>query len=247
MLAKIKQLKEFINSDNIITFLSGAGLSTAAGLPDFRSDKEGFWEKNKPVKFSEFLKNEESQNKSWNNNIAIINSIKRKKRTKMHDFIDKFLLESKKNTHITQNIDGFHYSKRLSSQIFELHGSVRSAHCLNCKTVYDPDSFFKNHVQSTGSCLCPNCKAGLVKVSTISFGQKLDEEILRKSFLAASRCDVLICMGTSLMVSPANSIPKISRKSNSKVVILNKEATPFDDEADLVINGDLENIYEKIK
>ena len=247
MLAKIKQLKEFINSNNIITFLSGAGLSTAAGLPDFRSDKEGFWEKNKPVKFSEFLKNEESQNKSWNNNIAIINSIKRKKRTKMHDFIDKFLLESKKNTHITQNIDGFHYSKRLSSQIFELHGSVRSAHCLNCKTVYDPDSFFKNHVQSTGSCLCPNCKAGLVKVSTISFGQKLDEEILRKSFLAASRCDVLICMGTSLMVSPANSIPKISRKSNSKVVILNKEATPFDDEADLVINGDLENIYEKIK
>ena len=247
MLAKIKQLKEFINSNNIITFLSGAGLSTAAGLPDFRSDKEGFWEKNKPVKFSEFLKNEESQNKSWNNNIAIINSIKRKKRTKMHDFIDKFLLESKKNTHITQNIDGFHYSKRLSSQIFELHGSVRSAHCLNCKTVYDPDSFFKNHVQSTGSCLCPKCKAGLVKVSTISFGQKLDEEILRKSFLAASRCDVLICMGTSLMVSPANSIPKISRKSNSKVVILNKEATPFDDEADLVINGDLENIYEKIK
>ena len=247
MLAKIKQLKEFINSNNIITFLSGAGLSTAAGLPDFRSDKEGFWEKNKPVKFSEFLKNEESQNKSWNNNIAIINSIKRKKRTKMHDFIDKFLLESKKNTHITQNIDGFHYSKRLSSQIFELHGSVRSAHCLNCKTVYDPDSFFKNHVQSTGSCLCPNCKAGLVKVSTISFGQKLDEEILRKSFLAASRCNVLICMGTSLMVSPANSIPKISRKSNSKVVILNKEATPFDDEADLVINGDLENIYEKIK
>ncbi len=247
MLAKIKQLKEFINSNNIITFLSGAGLSTAAGLPDFRSDKEGFWEKNKPVKFSEFLKNEEFQNKSWNNNIAIINSIKRKKRTKMHDFIDKFLLESKKNTHITQNIDGFHYSKRLSSQIFELHGSVRSAHCLNCKTVYDPDSFFKNHVQSTGSCLCPNCKAGLVKVSTISFGQKLDEEILRKSFLAASRCDVLICMGTSLMVSPANSIPKISRKSNSKVVILNKEATPFDDEADLVINGDLENIYEKSK
>lgn len=247
MLAKIKQLKEFINSDNIITFLSGAGLSTAAGLPDFRSDKEGFWEKNKPVKFSEFLKNEESQNKSWNNNIAIINSIKRKKRTKMHDFIDKFLLESKKNTHITQNIDGFHYSKRLSSQIFELHGSVGSAHCLNCKTVYDPDFFFKNHVQSTGSCLCPNCKAGLVKVSTISFGQKLDEEILRKSFLAASRCDVLICMGTSLMVSPANSIPKISRKSNSKVVILNKEATPFDNEADLVINGDLEKIYEKIK
>ena len=107
--------------------------------------------------------------------------------------------------------------------------------------------FFKNHVQSTGSCLCPNCKAGLVKVSTISFGQKLDEKILRKSFLAASRCDVLICMGTSLTVSPANSIPKISRKSNSKVVILNKEATPFDNEADLVINGDLEKIYEKIK
>jgi NAD-dependent deacetylase len=247
LLAKIKQLKEFINSNNIITFLSGAGLSTAAGLPDFRSDKEGFWEKNKPVKFSEFLKNEDSQNKSWNNNIAIINSIKRKKRTKMHDFIDKFLIKSKKNTHITQNIDGFHYTKHLSSQIFELHGSVRSAHCLNCKTVYDPDFFFKNHVQSTGSCLCPNCKAGLVKVSTISFGQKLDEEILRKSFLAASRCDVLICMGTSLMVSPANSIPKISRQSNSKVVILNKEATPFDNEADLVINGDLEKIYEKIK
>lgn len=165
----------------------------------------------------------------------------------MHNFIDKFLLESKKNTHITQNIDGFHYSKRLSSQIFELHGSVRSAHCLNCKIVYDPDIFFQHHVQSTGSCLCPNCKVGLVKVSTISFGQKLDEEILRKSFLAASKCDVLVCMGTSLMVSPANSIPKISLKSNSKVVILNKEATPFDDEADLVINGDLENIYEKIK
>jgi len=244
---KITQLKNYLNNSSIITILSGAGLSTASGLPDFRTDDQGFWTKNKPVHFGEFIQSESARRKSWQNNLAIRASIKNKKPTLMHEYIVKILRKNKLNTHITQNIDGLHYLKEIESQIIELHGSVFSASCLNCFKKYDPETFYKSQVKELGSTSCSSCNGGYVKTATISFGQKLNEKYIKKATLASRRCELFICLGTSLKVSPANHFPQKAKATNANLVIINREPTPLDAIADLVIYDDLDNIYEKIK
>ena len=151
------------------------------------------------------------------------------------------------NTHITQNIDGLHYLEEIKSQIIELHGSVFNASCLNCLKKYDPATFYKSKVKELGSTSCTSCNDGYVKTSTISFGQKLDEQQIKKATLASRRCDLFICLGTSLKVSPANQFPQKAKARDVNLVIINREPTPLDAIADLVIYDDLDSIYEKIK
>jgi NAD-dependent deacetylase len=243
---KITQLKNFLNNSSIITILSGAGLSTASGLPDFRTDDQGFWKKNKPVHFSEFVKSESARIKSWQNNLAIRASIKDKKPSLIHGYIVELLRKNELNTHITQNIDGLHYLEEIESQIIELHGSVFGASCLSCFEKYDPETFYKSRVKELGSTTCTSCNGGYVKTSTISFGQKLNEQYIKQATLASDRCDLFICLGTSLKVSPANHFPQKAKAKDANLVIINREPTPLDAIADLVIYDDLDNIYEKI-
>ena len=106
-----KALKQILEGKDAITFLSGAGLSTSAGLPDFRSDKNGFWKSNSPVHFRDFLSSKEFRKKSWQNNIAIHEKLKNVKPTKMHNLVNKVLSSGTNNFHITQNIDGLHREK----------------------------------------------------------------------------------------------------------------------------------------
>ena len=101
-----KALKRILEEKDEITFLSGAGLSTSAGLPDFRSDENGFWKSNSPVHFGDFLSSKEYRMKSWQNNIAIHKKLENVKPTKMHNLVNKVIHRAESNFHITQNIDG---------------------------------------------------------------------------------------------------------------------------------------------
>ena len=204
-------------------------------------------EKNNPVHYSEFIQSESARIKSWQNNLAIRASLKDKKPSLMHGYIVELLAKNKLNTHITQNIDGLHHLEEIESQIIELHGSVFGASCLNCFKKYDPATFYKSKVKELGSTSCESCNNGYVKTSTISFGQKLNEEHIKKATFASGRCDLFICLGTSLKVSPANQFPQKAKAKDANLVIVNREPTPLDAIADLVIYDDLDSIYEKIK
>ena len=137
-----KTLKHILEGGYNITFLSGAGISTASGLPDFRSDKDGFWKKNSPVHFSEFKTSKKARLKSWENNIAIQNKIQKSQPTKMHKMINEILKSDGLNFHITQNIDGLHNDENIDSEkIIELHGSIFQAECLSCKKSFNTKSF----------------------------------------------------------------------------------------------------------
>lgn len=242
-----KTLKQIIEGDDAITFLSGAGLSTAAGLPDFRSDAKGFWTKNKPVHFADYLNSAESRKKSWQNNIAIHHELTSAKPTKMHALIEKALKRNHLNSHITQNIDGLHTSEEcLPDQIIEIHGTTRKAACLNCYEEYDVKDFYEEYSKADNFPLCPKCQNGYVKVATISFGQQLDSAKLSLAKEKSSQCRYFIVMGSSLKVSPANHFPRIALNNNAKLIILNYDSTPFDSAAEFVINEKLENIYEQI-
>ena len=99
-----KALKQILEEKDEITFLSGAGLSTSAGLPDFRSDENGFWKSNSPVHFRDFLSSKEYRMKSWQNNIAIHKKLENVKPTKMHNLVNKVIQRGTSNFHITQNL-----------------------------------------------------------------------------------------------------------------------------------------------
>ena len=242
-----KTLKHILEGGYNITFLSGAGISTASGLPDFRGDKDGFWKKNKPVHFSEFKSSKKARIKSWENNIAIQSKIQDAQPTKMHRMINKVLKNSNLSFHITQNIDGLHKSENVDSeQIIELHGNIFHAQCLDCNESYKTKSFYESIVKKGGDSVCPKCCRGYVKVSTISFGQNLNLSVLNKAKSASENCDYFIAVGSSLQVSPANNFIRIAKNNGAQIIILNYDPTPFDGEASIIINEYLENICDEI-
>ncbi|RPG43204.1 MAG: hypothetical protein CBC72_003220 [Gammaproteobacteria bacterium TMED112] len=241
-----KALKQILEGKDEITFLSGAGLSTSAGLPDFRSDENGFWKQNSPVHFKDFLAKKEFRKKSWQNNIAIHKKLNNAEPTKMHNLVNEVLYRGIKNFHITQNIDGLHRDKIKKNNIIELHGSIFKAKCLQCGAEYDTLEYFDN-LKAGADCLCSKCLEGFVKVSTISFGQSLLSDTLEKAKLASINSKFFIVLGSSLKVAPANNFVRVAQNNGAKIVILNKDPTPMDDYADIVINDCLENIYEQIK
>tara|TARA_B100000401_G_scaffold42000_1_gene24678 strand:- start:2170 stop:2913 length:744 start_codon:yes stop_codon:yes gene_type:complete len=240
------ELKKILQKNSKFTFLSGAGLSTSSGLPDFRSDPDGFWKKNTPVTFQEFQKSEMSRIKSWTNNFEILNKIRNSSPSNMHNFINKILSRRPENIHIAQNIDGLHRSHKFKDQIVEIHGSVHTSSCLSCNKQYETLKFYEENILKKQNSNCNSCKDGLVKVDTISFGQALSQISLKKAQEASENCDFFIAVGTSLKVSPANQFPNIALQNNAKLIILNKEETSFDGRALLVINEDLEEIHEQI-
>ena len=241
-----KALKQILEGKDAITFLSGAGLSTSAGLPDFRSDQNSFWKSNSPVHFRDFLSSKKYRMKSWQNNIAIHKKLENIKPTKMHNLVNKVIQGGTSNFHITQNIDGLHRDEAKEENIIELHGSIFKAKCLNCGAEYDTLEYFDNLELDTDF-LCSECKEGFVKVSTISFGQALISKTLQKAEKASINCQFFIVLGSSLKVSPANNFVRIAKNNGAKIIILNKDPTPMDGYADIVINECLENIYEQIK
>ena len=241
-----KALKQILEEKDEITFLSGAGLSTSAGLPDFRSDEDGFWKSNSPVNFKDFLSSEEYRKKSWQNNIAIHEKLEDIKPTKMHNLVQKVIQRNETNFHITQNIDGLHRDKAQEKNIIELHGNIFKASCLKCQAEYETLEYFDN-LELNADCICSECLEGFVKVSTISFGQALVTETLQMAEKASINCQFFIVLGSSLKVSPANNFVRIAKNNGAKIIILNRDPTPMDDYADIVINDCLENIYEQIK
>ena len=158
-----KALKQIPEEKDEITFLSGAGLSTSAGLPDFRSDEDGFWKSNSPVHFKDFLSSKEYRKKSWQNNIAIHEKLNNVKPTKMHNLVQKVIQRNETNFHITQNIDGLHRDKAQENNIIELHGNIFKANCLKCQAEYETLEYFDN-LELNSDCICSSCSEGFVKV-----------------------------------------------------------------------------------
>ena len=239
------KLSKLLFKSKRLVILTGAGISTSSGLPDFRGDN-GFWKANKPIDFQEFLSNSESRVNSWKRNVELNNKLREIKPNAGHFFVKKIIEEKPESILITQNIDGLHREKINKNNIIELHGSIFKAKCLQCHAEYDTLKYF-DYFKAKTDCICTNCLEGFVKVSTISFGQALRSETLEKAENASIKAKFFIVLGSSLKVSPANNFVRIAKNNGAKIIILNKDPTPMDDYADIVINDCLENIYEQIK
>ena len=236
---KINQLQEIINKSNNIVFFSGAGISTLSGIKDFRSDNGLYNMKYKynPEKIlskSFFINNTKEFFEFYKKYFDIKNI----QPNIVHKFLVKLEQQNKLKAIVTQNIDNLH-TLAGSKNVFELHGSETRNYCMKCHKFYDYDYVFNSKD-------IPRCKCtGIIKPDVVLYEEELDYDTLNQAIKAISNAKTLIVAGTSLSVYPASGLIRYFKGKD--LIIINKDITPYDNIATLVINDDLKNVFSKLK
>ena len=235
---QLKQIAQWINTSKRIIIFSGAGLSTESGIPDFRSPG-GVWDKYNPEDFyfQNFIASETSREKYWQMATEMWEPIKQAQPNPAHLAIAEMEKLGKLDCVITQNIDGLHFKAGNSEEkVLQLHGTAIFVSCLSCKKRYDRDQIQDRIKKAQKAPRCDDC-GGLLKPATISFGQSMPEKETQEAYHRSSICDLFIVIGSSLVVQPAASMPIVAKRNGARLVIINRDPTPCDDLADLVIHG----------
>lgn len=237
---QIKTLKEMIEESHTIAFFTGAGISTLSGIPDFRS-KNGLYSNRyhgkKPEKILHikyFNKHPEEFYAFYREKLLIDNIDP----NVIHLFISELQQLGKEVTVVTQNIDGLH-EKAGSLKIHNLHGTIHRNYCVDCKREYDID-YIK---QTQGIPRCKEC-GGIIRPAITFYGEFLDKETFKQARLDTKNADLLIVLGTSLVVYPASEI--VSHFRGKHLVIINKKRTKFNHQANLVIQEDFAKVFNAL-
>ena len=235
---KVETLKRWIDESSRIVFFGGAGVSTESGIPDFRS-MDGLYSQKfdyppetiishtffqrKPDYFFRFYR-EKMLPLGFEPNVT-------------HRVLAKWEEQGKLSAVVTQNIDGLH-QKAGSRKVYELHGSVLRNYCLRCGKFHSAE-FVKN-TDGVPQCAC----GGIVKPDVVLYEESLDQGTIEKSVMAIHRADLLIVAGTSLTVYPAAGL--INYYRGNRLVLINRDATPYDSQADLVFHESLGTIFGQL-
>ena len=224
MADNVPELSMLIAHADAILIVTGAGVSTETGIPDFRGP-QGVWNTQRPVMYQDFLANEESRVTYWRQKVLAAETIEVAKPGAVHTACVELEDAGKLEAIVTQNIDGLH-SIAGSKSVVEVHGTGRKAVCLTC----DERSPIVPHLHAfTDTGVPPRCHCGgLLKPATISFGQQLDEMTMVWATQAAEACDLVIAMGTTLSVYPAADIPLVAARRGVPYVIINQGTTEHD-------------------
>jgi len=218
-----------------VVVLTGAGISTESGIPDFRGPN-GVWTKDpsaeKSAQLEYYMGDPEGRARAWQNRLRS-EMWTAKPNAAHHALVD---LERKQALHVlvTQNVDGLHHAAGQSPAIVvEIHGNVRDAKCMSCGWRGPMAETLARVRAGETDPACEHCN-GILKSATISFGEDLVADDLVRAQQAASHADVFLALGTSLVVYPAAALPDLARRAGARLAIVNAEPTPFDDLADVV-------------
>jgi NAD-dependent deacetylase len=238
----IDELQELVEAARVIAPFTGAGISTECGIPDFRSPG-GLWTKNRPIPFDEFLSSQQMRNEAWRRRFAMDAQFSAAKPGRGHLALASLYRSGKASGVITQNIDNLHQSSGISAEhVIELHGNNSYATCLECGKRYELDwvrqKFAQMHEQAPD---CTDC-SGHIKTATISFGQAMPEREMKRAEQLTLDCDLFLAVGSSLVVWPAAGFPLMAKRNGARLVIINREATEFDEIADLVVREDIGSV-----
>jgi len=231
----IDNLRDLIAASQRVVVFTGAGISTESGIPDFRSPG-GLWTKYQPIDFRDFLASEEMRREFWRRKISTDTAFSQAEPNRGHRAIAHLAEQGKVVSVITQNVDGLHQKSGIpAAKVIELHGNSTYAACLKCNCRYELAPIFEAFRRDEEPPVCSEC-GGLIKTATISFGQAMPAEEMRRARRESENCDLFLAIGSSLVVYPAASFPVVAKQYGARLVILNRESTPLDHFADLVLN-----------
>jgi NAD-dependent deacetylase len=232
------ELSRLIAQAERIVFFTGAGISTESGIPDFRSPG-GIWTKMAPIDFRDFMASEEARRETWRRKFVTDQTIRAAEPNRGHRAVARLIRERRARSVITQNIDGLHQLSGVAdSHVIELHGNSTYATCLSCAKRYEIDDIKADFEVSNDPPYCHAC-GGYVKAATISFGQSMPAQAMRRAEAETLAADLFIVAGSSLVVYPAAGFPEIAKENGASLVIVNRDPTSLDRAADLVIHDSI--------
>ncbi|MEJ2209526.1 MAG: NAD-dependent deacylase [Anaerolineae bacterium] len=240
---EIQRAAELICKAKHMIAFTGAGHSTASGIPDFRSPGSGLWEKANPMLVASiwaFRLNPQSFFR-WIQPMAdtLLNATPNPAHQALAELEEMGLLQ----VIVTQNIDNLH-QRAGSRRVLELHGHMREATCIRCYTKVPVDPMLETFIRNGK---VPKCECGgVLKPDVILFGEQLPVRVLNQALAEARHTDLILIAGSSLEVTPAADIPYLAAECGARSIIVNLQATQFDTQANVVIHGDVAEILPRI-
>jgi NAD-dependent deacetylase len=233
-------LLDLLQGARRVLIFTGAGISTGSGIPDFRGPT-GIWHSQRPVTFSEFMESEDKRIEYWEYKRRSYVHFAAAQPNATHLAVVELQRMGRLEAVVTQNIDGLHQLAGLADHlVVEVHGTNRRIECTLCGARSDPEAAFRRFEQQRRA---PRCRCGgWLKPATISFGQRLNPNVLARAFDVAKHCDLVVALGSTLSVEPAASIPLAAYKRGVPYVVVNQGATEHDGICSLRIEADVADV-----
>jgi len=238
-----KELADWLRGAGRILVFTGAGISTPSGIPAFRG-KGGIWTTRQPVYYQDFMASEDSRVEYWEYKLELWEEHGDAQPNIIHKAIVELEKAGKVEMVVTQNVDGLHRAAGTSEEkLVEVHGTGTLVECQTCGQRGPVEASFELFKQTRQPPVC-EC-GGFLKPATISFGQNLREADLQRAFAAAATCDLVIALGSTLSVSPANAIPLAAAQAGAPYIIINRDGTDHDSltQVTLRLNDNVEEIF----
>jgi NAD-dependent deacetylase len=237
----VEQLRPLLDSARVVVPFTGAGILTECGIPDFRSPG-GIWTKMAPIPFDQFVASQEMRDEAWRRRFAMQDQFGGAKPGRGHRALASLYRAGRSPGVITQNVDNLHQDSGISTgDVVELHGNTTYALCLECTRRFEIAWVRERFDESGGR--APDCTCGgAIKSATVSFGQAMPQDAMLRAHELTQSCDLFLAIGSSLVVWPAAGFPLQAKRNGAHLVIINREATEFDDSADLVIRADIGDV-----
>lgn len=238
LLARIEAARALVARRRRLAAFTGAGVSTPSGIPDFRSPG-GVWSRFQPVPYPEFLVSDAARRRYWEMRRQMWPDFARARPNVVHESLARLESAGRLQGVATQNIDGLHQQAG-SRNVFELHGTNRRAACVAC----GQEAEMADVQQALQPGAVPSCAGcgGWLKAATISFGQALRPDVVRGAFELVAECDLLLVLGSSLVVYPAAALPEAAAGAGADLILVNRDPTPLDGLAAFVFREPLEQV-----
>lgn len=242
---QLQDAAELMQAARRMVALTGAGISTESGIPDFRSPG-GIWQQIPPVSYREFLTSAQARQRYWQTRRNLSGQVAMASPNAAHYALAELERRQLLSGIITQNFDGLHQKAGSAAErVIELHGTSREAACTLCGTRSSITELQQRIDAGEVDPTCPLCE-GYLKAATILFGQRVPERELARARELAEECDLFLVVGSSLKVVPAATLPRIALKRNVPLIIINLQPTPLDEYADVVIQAKAGNVLPQL-
>ncbi|WP_129776784.1 SIR2 family NAD-dependent protein deacylase [Peristeroidobacter soli] len=231
----MSELNDLLRASRRVLVFSGAGISTESGIPDFRSPG-GVWSKIQPIYYQDFVASEHTRRQAWRRRFSNADGWVGARPNRGHAAVAELIHSGRASVVVTQNVDNLHQTSGVPEEkVIELHGNSTYAKCLKCHTRVELDELEREFRETNTVAPCKRC-GGIIKTATISFGQQMPELPMRRAQEETLACDLFLVLGSSLSVFPAADFPVRAKNNGAKLVIVNRDPTPVDRLADLVIH-----------
>jgi NAD-dependent deacetylase len=243
MAHQIEEAARLLRAAGHAVALTGAGLSTESGIPDFRSPG-GVWERFRPIEYQEFLASHAARAEHWRYKQATVPTMLQAQPNAAHRALAELEAAGRLVAVITQNIDALH-QRAGSRRVLELHGTNLEAVCLDCATRVAITDALEQLTRGEAVPRCARCR-GWLKPATVSFGQALPADVLHDAAALAQQSDCFLALGSSLLVNPAASLAGLAKRAGAALIIITLSDTPYDTVADVVIHNPLAEILPRV-